>query len=214
VFDYHLRGDQTLSAIGRLGFLAFAVVFAPEKSVVEAVHTQLSKWWKGGFEDCIPPRDLRPLQLPKGQNPRSKKVAIFALDAPAVLIESNLNDGYASLIHMVSAKLDQFEFVKVRSKPVGTDEWPIEEFDLMKGGRNGHVRHVWAALDTGGWKYGDTGDLQPFEEPEYYGKRAIKDRLTRSQIVRYLGRLGVDLEAVARNENCRLISYFSEVPRA
>ncbi len=203
-------------AIDEIDFLAFTIAFAPPERVIQAVHSQLSRWWKEGLEDLTHVESPMPLHSPKEHNPRSKRVALFELNSspPAVLIEANLNDGYASLSHMVSKELDRFDFVSIRSRPVGTSEWPIEEFRFLGRGQRDTIRHVWSALDTSGWCFGNEGEVQPFEEPETYGKKAIRDRLTRAQIVRYLGRLGVDLNKVARNENCRLLASLREVRRS
>jgi hypothetical protein len=194
------------------GFLAFTLAFAPEDAVVEAVHRQLSEWWRNGIRRDGSLQDLKPFQLKKEYNPESKRVAIFLIKkAPSiVLIESNLIDGYASLVHMVSSKLTDSTFLVIRSKPVGKNEWPLEEFDLMRGGPRGRLRHVWVALDADGWKYSAEGEPQAFEEPNRYKERSIKNRLTRPQILRYVARLGIDLEDVGRGRESRLLAIYSE----
>ncbi len=198
--------------LDEIDFWAFTVAFGPENLIVDGVEKQLSKWWKGGIADCPNAADLAPLRLPKEYNPRSRLVALYELQSPssAIMIESNLNDGYSSLSRMLSRNLPNTRFIVVRSKPVGRSEWPIEEFGLMQESKGGYIRHVWVALDTSGWKAGDSGELQDFEEPEYYKKRWKRDRLTRGQIVRYLGRLGVDVGSLADPDGYRLIRCFTD----
>ncbi len=205
--------EVTESVLDHIDFLAFTIAFAPSDEVVDAVEAQLSKWWKWGIEDCDNTEGVAPLQWPKEYNPRSIKVALFKLSSspPAILVESNLTDGYLSLSHMLSRSLPDAMFLIIHSKPVGRDEWPIEEFGMRKEADGGYVRHVWAALDTSGWKFGNQGEIQAFEEPEFYKKRAIKDRLTRAQIVRYLARLGVDLESLGNPENYKLLRCLAQV---
>ena len=173
---------MTSNALDQIDFWAFTIAFGPENLIVDAVESQISKWWKRGFSDPPPADTLAPLRIPKEYNPTSKMGALFELkSASGVLIESNLQDGYLSLSHMLSRNLPATRFVIIRSSPVGRSEWPIEEFGLRKESAGGYVRHVWVARDSGGWECGDSGKLQDFEEPEYYESRRIRDRLTRDQ---------------------------------
>ena len=204
--------DDTLDQVD---FWAFTIAFAPSQPIVEAVERQLSKWWKRGIEDCKQVHSLAPLHLPKEHNPASKIVAVYEVvsASPATLIESNLNDGYSSLSHMLSRSLTTATFAVIRSKPAGRSEWPIEEFGLINESQGGYVRHVWAALDSSGWKFGNTGELLRFEEPDRYKKRRIRDRFTRGQIVDFLGQLGFDLRSLTEPDRHRLVRCFAEVPR-
>jgi hypothetical protein len=63
------------------------------------------------------------------------------------------------------------------------------------------------------WKFGSLGAVRSFEEPESYSRRAIKDRLTRAMILRYVERIGVDLEAVLREGAYTPLACFTEMPR-
>ena len=198
-----------------IDFWAFTIAFAPKRAVLDAVQQQLSKWWKAGVDVCQDGSSLAPLQLPKEYNPDAMMVALFELESPspAILIESNLTDGYRSLSHMLARSLSTETFAIVRSKPAGRDEWPIEEFGLLNESQGGYVRHVWAALDTSGWKFGNTGELRQWEDPDCYSKRRIRDRFTRRQVVQFLDELGVDLWSLAEPENYKLVRCFVQAGR-
>ncbi len=206
---------MTNDSLDLIDFWAFTIAFASKHTVLDAVERQLSKWWKTGIDTCQGESSLAPLQLPKEYNPDSYMVALFELESPssAILIESNLTDGYRSLTHMLARTLSTETFAIVRSKPVGRDEWPIEEFGLINESQGGYVRHVWAALDTSGWKFANTGELMAFEDPDCYKKRRIRDRLTRNQIVQFLDRLGVDLWSLRKPDSFRLLTCLQQARR-
>jgi len=193
-----------------IDFLAFSLVFAPSAEVESAVLLHLNKWWKGGVNKVAPTTNMKPFSLEKKHNPSLKKVAIFGIDSdrPVSLIESNINDGYSSLTHMVSSTLPESKCIQILSAPVGRNEWPIEEFGLLQNRR--YLRFVRTMLDTGGWEYWEEGQLQPFEEPEIYKKRNKKDRVTRELIVRYLSKLGINLAQIASGEGVQLSAFYTE----
>ncbi len=206
---------MTNESLDLIDFWAFSIAFASKHTVVDAVEHQLSKWWKSGIETCQGESFLAPLQLPKEYNPDSIMVALFELQSPspAILIESNLTDGYRSLTHMLARTLSTETFAIVRSKPAGRDEWPIEEFGLINESQGGYVRHVWAALDTSGWKFGNTGESWEFEDPDCYKKRRIRDRFTRDQIIQFLEWRDVDLWSLAEPDRFKLVKCFTQAPR-
>ncbi len=206
---------MTNDSLDLIDFWAFTIAFASKHTILDAVERQLSTWWKTGIDTCQGESSLAPLQLPKEYNPDSYMVALFELESPssAILIESNLTDGYRSLTHMLARTLSTETFAIVRSKPVGRDEWPIEEFGLINESQGGYVRHVWAALDTSGWKFANTGELMAFEDPDCYKKRRIRDRLTRNQIVQFLDRLGVDLWSLRKPDSFRLLTCLQQARR-
>ena len=206
---------MTNESLDLIDFGAFTIAFASKHTVLDAVERQLSKWWKTGIETCQGESSLAPLILPKEYNPDSDMVALFELESPspAILIESNLTDGYRSLSHMLARTLPTETFAIVRSEPAGRDEWPIEEFGLINESQGGYVRHVWAALDTSGWKFGNTGELREFEDPDCYKKRRIRDRFTRDQIVQFLDWLGVDVWSLSKPDSFRLLKCFAQARR-
>ena len=114
---------MTTNKLDLIDFWAFTIAFAPEDVVVDAVERQLSNWWKTGVRTCQGDEPLAPLQLPKEYNPARLRVALFALESPspAILIESNLTDGYRSLSKMLARALPAETLAMVRSKPAGRD---------------------------------------------------------------------------------------------
>lgn len=203
---------MTNDTLNEIGFWAFTIAFAPSQPVVEAVERQLLKWWKRGIEDCDQAHRHTPLHLSKEYNPQAKTVAVYELEsaAPVTLIESNLNDGYLSLSHVLARELTTTTFAVVRSKLADHSEYPIEEFGLINESQGGYIRHIWAALDTGGWKFANTGELLRFEEPDHYKKRSIRDRFTRIHIVDFLQELGVDLRSVTEPDRYARVKCFTE----
>lgn len=195
-----------------LDFWAFTVAFGTSQSIANAVESQLAEWWKNGIDDYLGYGSLAPLQLQKEYNPASKIVAVYAVDSasPVTLVETNLNDGYSSLSRMLSRRLPTTTFAVVRSKPVGRSEWPVEEFGLINESSGGFIRHVCAALDSGGWIFENSGGLLGFEQPEQYRRRRISDRFTRVHIVEFLGHLGLDIFSLANPECYKLVKCLSE----
>ena len=198
-----------MSALDHPRFLAFTIAFAPATDVKTAVRNQLSQWWKRGILDNEYPPNLRPFQLEKEHNPAVKRVFLFEVEAqePATLIEANLNDGYASLTHMVSGALPDYRFISVRSSS-SQDEWPIQEFSLLQNQRQ--VRFVRTMRETGGWDYWEEGEIQPFEEPQAYKLRSKQDRITRNMIVRYLDQLSINLPLLLSGERARPLAAYVE----
>ena len=60
--------------------------------------------------------------------------------------------------------------------------------------RNGvRERSVMVMRDSDKWVFFEKGQLEEFEEPELYGRRLKRERLDRVALLRYLKRLGFDL---------------------
>jgi hypothetical protein len=53
------------------------------------------------------------------------------------------------------------------------------------------IRAIYAANDGGRWTFGAHGEVQPFEKPESYTARRVKDRLTPEMLEEYCAALGV-----------------------
>lgn len=198
-----------------LDFVAFTVAFAPIDEVQRTVEVQLAKWWKGGVQ-CIESPSALPLHMDKTTNPEAKEVALFEIQNRdgAVLIDTNLNDGYHSLSSMVSKALPERIFVAVRSRPVDRAEYPIEDFGIFKAGTNSYLRHVWVARDENGrWQFDQSGTVQAYERGADYTRTPLKSRLTRAHIVRYLAAMDVPIEEASRGQRVRHAITFREVVR-
>jgi len=87
------------------------------------------------------------------------------------------------------------EAVKATHIPQGDYPYPATAFELSgpTGGRLGYVRTIRAGLESR-WTFETSGEVQPFEEPERYAARQIRDRFTRDTLIRYLAALGIDVD--------------------
>jgi hypothetical protein len=63
---------------------------------------------------------------------------------------------------------------------------------------SGKVRRaVAAAIAEDGWQFIESGPIQPFENPAYYSRKAIKDRLSLPIVTEYLANIGYQIDADA-----------------
>lgn len=201
------RGESALEA---LDFVGCGIAFASAEDVRAAVVKHLESWWRWGVE-LLPRAPALPLHLPKEYAPLSTLVTLYEVaGCGAVLIESNLRDIYLSLLSMVSKAVPDAIFVAVRSLPVGKGENPIEDFGIFRNGTRDYLRHVWVARDGDRWRFGESGEPQPYEQVGDYTQRLLRRRLTRAHIVRYLAAMGVPMEAIAKGEGVRHIASFRE----
>jgi hypothetical protein len=51
------------------------------------------------------------------------------------------------------------------------------------------LRRLMACKDEEGWDFAQQGQIQPFENPDYYSRRAKKDRLNREIVTEYMEKL-------------------------
>jgi hypothetical protein len=74
-------------------------------------------------------------------------------------------------------------------------ECPATQFHLFgpEGEpQEGCVRTIdCGVFDEGRWRFEAWGEVQPFEEPEAYGARLVRDRFTREMLLRYLAALDI-----------------------
>lgn len=52
-------------------------------------------------------------------------------------------------------------------------------------------------FDSGRWSFEARGQEQPFEDPEAYGSKAVRERFTRPMLLRYLSALGIDADTAS-----------------
>ena len=55
------------------------------------------------------------------------------------------------------------------------------------------------ALKEDRWVFYEEGELLPFENPDYYKRRKIKDRINNDIIIEYLSKCGIDLFDIDSN---------------
>jgi hypothetical protein len=93
---------------------------------------------------------------------------------------------------------DEVRYVMATHIPADQFSLPATQFHLLGPGGDGgfpYIRTIDAGrFDSGRWEFLVDGEVQPFEEVEAYSKRLIRDRLTRSMLLRYLAALGIDAD--------------------
>lgn len=58
------------------------------------------------------------------------------------------------------------------------------------------IRYLSVSNDVRGWSFSESGDVQPYEEPDAYKQRRIQERFTIQMLERYCRALGVELNHV------------------
>lgn len=60
------------------------------------------------------------------------------------------------------------------------------------------IRTISAHAEDGRWSWDESGAVLPFERPQAYGARRIRERLTRNLLVEYLAAMGIDVDEPTR----------------
>jgi hypothetical protein len=83
--------------------------------------------------------------------------------------------------------------------------YPSTQFHLF-GGEGDYVRTIdCGVFDSGRWSFEAHGTEQPFEEPEAYNSRRVRDRFTRPMLLRYLSALGIEADTMSAYGPAELI---------
>jgi hypothetical protein len=72
-------------------------------------------------------------------------------------------------------------------------EWPVNEFICYEGGTRRRV--VRAMRDSPRWDFYSDGEVLPCEALESYGRRRVRDRLTREDLLSYLEAWGAPVRS-------------------
>ena len=101
---------------------------------------------------------------------------------------SNYSDGLSSLIHVLTNDLK----IKAYSFRISANNIPdaLNEFSCIENGKM--LRTVYAMKDPK-WKFYCEGEIQPFEEKEFYERKIIKQRLNKEILISYCVKLGIDI---------------------
>ena len=101
---------------------------------------------------------------------------------------SNYSDGLSSLIHVLTNDLK----LKAYSFRISANNIPeaLNEFSCIENGKT--LRTVYAMKDPK-WKFYCEGEIQPFEEKEFYERKIIKQRLNKEILISYCVKLGIDI---------------------
>jgi hypothetical protein len=106
----------------------------------------------------------------------------------STMLVANLTDGWSSLVHTTATRFSLTCAMVRVSLP--HDPWPIVELAYLLGGAERRFLRV--MKDDPRWQFFERGDPLPFEEPSYYARRRIRDRLPRDLLFKYLTMLGWD----------------------
>jgi len=80
---------------------------------------------------------------------------------------------------------------KINSPHAGTTFFDYDEFS--SDGKKSKERWIHAINEDGNWKFEVSGELLPFENPEQFKARKIKDRFNRHHLLYYLEYFGIKL---------------------
>jgi hypothetical protein len=84
--------------------------------------------------------------------------------------------------------------VRITAVPDAGERYGASMFELLGPEQTDWlnvVRSIHAMNDGGRWRFGATGTPQPFEEPEHYTARRVRDRLPFEVLARYCRALGI-----------------------
>jgi hypothetical protein len=173
-------------------------VEAPHRAVVAAFATWMRKLRtrqrvtesRGPFLDQV--AALAPLESP------STRELLVETEGAWTAHLSNSTDGGDSWPR-VSYLAEQLETRCVVASHVPRAQYPYPStqiwFGCPEGDRLGFVRTVAAGIyDSGRWQFLADGPEQPWEEPDRYRARLVRDRFSRELLLLYLDRLGIQAD--------------------
>ncbi len=136
-------------------------------------------------------RALDPLQTP------SKKELLVGTDGEWTmnLVNTHLGGDSMSWVGHLSGVL-ACEGIVACHVPEEQYALPATRFDLL--GPTGvaplrYIRRISAGkFDAGRWEFRASGEPQPFEEPDRYTTRRVRDRFDRAMLLRYLAAKGIE----------------------
>src|SRR2546423_1357835 len=102
---------------------------------------------------------------------------------------TNMGDGWQTVLNFYFGEY-QREIMRVRFSDAFA-EYPLYYFEILKLPER---RIVQVIKDTDKWEFFERGSLMPFENPNYYAKRKIRDRLNNPIIEEYLEKNGIDIK--------------------
>jgi hypothetical protein len=127
--------------------------------------------------------DIYMSRPPYGYNHNAKVLLspIGSHNIEETILFADVSDGWSSLAHIVSNKLD-VKAVDICAYALSC-EYPRNAFTLYQG--SNITRHVSASKERK-WMFWQTGEPLPFEDIKLYKKRNIKDRLPPNEVLRLL----------------------------
>jgi len=110
-------------------------------------------------------------------------------DFKCVVSINSFQDGWVGFMEGLS---DHFKFtlLHVSFAKLNSDYEPYSKFIFHNAS---FTRIIYAISDRGKWDFFQKGELQNFENQEYYSRKKIKNRLNSEILVNYLQNIGVDI---------------------
>lgn len=197
-----------------LGFSYFFADIDEIKSALKVIfHEEVQS---GRFELYEHPLELKKVQIGNATmgGREGKMAVVFAprTSPKHCVFVSRSADGWHTLINRLNLEL------KVRCVSIVTTKediaYPVNSIRIYEDGKE--ARLVRVMLDGDRWDYFAKGVIQSFENPSYYKRRRIRDRLDRTIVLEYLKLNGIDIEAPTFWEaegNAVYICELRSVPR-
>lgn len=132
-----------------------------------------------------------------------------------IILEPMANTGFT--IFVTNNNYFWMKFVKKISVEMSCDainirmsdlsvEYPLSDFQYVENGIE--KRYVRAMKDGARWEFYQEGEIMGFENPLYYKKRKIKDRLNKEILTEYLSKLGIDIASPELWTPVRASTYY------
>jgi len=130
---------------------------------------------------------------------------------PATTVEGtvmlvNYQDGWYTMVNILAGELAS-KVIKVTSSR-DDETYPVTFVTVWEDGKEKRI--VRSMLDGDRWEFFEQGEIQDFEEPEYYRRRRIASRFNRQILIEYMKKLGIDLESPGFFSSDKLATYFFE----
>ncbi len=193
--------------------LSCTIIRAPLSEVDEAIKSVLSKIARKGFQRFEAPLDIFEIYAidppPGGAHP-FKLVIYSPRECPeCTVFISNRADGWNSLCYLLAEKHKAFQ-VQVTSTRDDV-KYPKHMIQVWQAGQS--TRIVMVLRDSDKWVFSERGELQNFEEKEFYSNRFVKKRLNRVIIRKYLKKIGFNIECLEFWQSIDNAVYFEEAQK-
>jgi hypothetical protein len=194
---FSLLGGAYRPATESILFLEVAPIeFAEWLKAWIGSHTEAGRMWRrprrvrcarisGGLADALP------LLAPLTARAIRRRLIVPTRSSWTAYLDNSISGTDPSPLSHFSSELS-CRAVRVGCSADGTifELYGSEERDGPFGVPTTWIRHVYA-MNDGYWTFEAAGDVQPFERPERYDERRIRDRFTPELLRSYLAALGI-----------------------
>lgn len=174
----------------QFGFSILPCLLAKARTLIAL---QLKRWNKDVILNDKMHRDVRIIYCspdgPSKFNARNVGILLSEVDGPKgmhTLFVSSINDGYASLVTMLSRQIEGV-FYSVRASSM-KEVYPGNFLTVTDGGERRRV--VYAMKDERSWVFFQKGDPLWFERPELYRRRLKRERMNPEILAEYIESIG------------------------